>query len=75
MNESFESGSNTLTSATYSAAAVYFGLVAVIAVVVNLSMIAVYLKNKKVSFRFLMQNLLIAFYDLCPCCQVVFVLT
>ena len=50
MNESFESSANTLTTATYSAAAVYFGLVAIIAVVVNLSIIAVYLKNKKVSF-------------------------
>ena len=52
MNESFESSANTLTTATYSAAAVYFGLVAIIAVVVNLSIIAVYLKNKKVSFLF-----------------------
>ncbi len=52
MNESFESSSNILTSATYSAAAVYFGLVAIIAVVVNLSIVTVYLKNKKVSFPF-----------------------
>ncbi len=56
MNESFESSSNILTSATYSAAAVYFGLVAIIAVVVNLSIVTVYLKNKKVSFPFFFIN-------------------
>jgi hypothetical protein len=35
-------------TATYSAAAVYFGLVGVLAVIVNLSIITVYIKNKKV---------------------------
>ena len=49
MNHSEESHFISLTTATYSAAAVYFGIVGLIAMVVNLSIITVYIKNKKVS--------------------------
>ena len=45
-----EADDSGLTTATYSAAAVYFGLVAVVAIVVNISIIIVYVKNKKVTF-------------------------
>ena len=49
MNQSEESSFISLSAATYSAAAVYFGIVGLIAMVVNLSIITVYIKNKKVS--------------------------
>ena len=49
MNQSEESSFISLSAATYSAAAVYFGIVGLIAMVVNLSIITVYIKNKKVN--------------------------
>ena len=49
MNQSEETSFISLSAATYSAAAVYFGIVGLIAMVVNLSIITVYIKNKKVS--------------------------
>ena len=49
MNGTLETGSQLIT-ATYATAAVYFAIVAVLAVVINVSIIIVYCKNKKVSF-------------------------
>ena len=49
MNQSEETSFISLSAATYSAAAVYFGIVGLIAMVVNLSIITVYIKNKKVN--------------------------
>jgi hypothetical protein len=40
---------DNLKTATYSAAAVYFAIVGILAAVVNVSIISVYLKNKKVA--------------------------
>jgi hypothetical protein len=48
---------NNGSSAIYWVAAVYFGLVGFIAVVVNLSIITVYIKNEKVSFYLFVKNL------------------
>ena len=50
MNGTLETGSQLIT-ATYATAAVYFAIVAVLAVVINVSIIIVYCKNKKVSFQ------------------------
>ena len=48
MNDTHDTG-NDLISATYATAAVYFAIVGVMAVFINLSIIIVYFKNKKVS--------------------------